>query len=178
MPNSVADLRYPIGRFAYEPAVTADDRRGRIRQIAATPAALRAAVAGLNDAQLETPYRRDGWTVRQVVHHVADSHMNAYVRFKLAITEDTPTIKPYNEAAWARVADSARTPIGTSLTLLDALHQRWVVLMESFAEPDFSRKVVHPEHGPITVDWMLQMYAWHGRHHTAHVSELRKRENW
>ena len=174
----MTDLRYPVGTFSYDSAISAAARRDRIKHIADTPRALRAAVAGLDDRQLDTPYRPDGWTVRQVVHHVPDSHMNAYVRFKLALTEENPTIKPYDEAAWARVADTARTPVDVSLTLLDALHKRWVVLLESLADDDFTRKLVHPERGPITLDWLLQLYAWHGRHHTAHVTELRKRQNW
>ena len=174
----MTDLRYPVGKFSYDSDVTAAARRDLIRHIADTPRALRAAVAGLDDRQLDTPYRPEGWTVRQVVHHVPDSHMNAYVRFKLALTEDNPTIKPYDESAWARVADTPRTPVDVSLTLLDALHTRWVVLLDSLADGDYARKLVHPERGPITLDWMLQLYAWHGRHHTAHVTELRKRENW
>ncbi len=128
------DLRYPVGKFSFDPALSAEMRRALISQIAAAPGALRTAVSGLDHRQLETPYRPEGWTVRQVVHHVPDSHMNAYVRFKLGLTEDTPTIKPYDEAAWARVADTARTPVDVSLTLLDALHHRWVVLLESLAE--------------------------------------------
>jgi hypothetical protein len=132
----------------------------------------------LTEAQLQTPYRPGGWTVRQVVHHVPDSHMNAYIRFKLALTEDNPTIKPYDEAAWALLADTAHTPIQESLALLDALHRRWVVLLESLAPGDFARRLTHPEHGPVTLEWMLQLYAWHGRHHTAHVTALRQREGW
>ena len=174
----MTDLRYPIGRFTSEPAVSPARRRELIGQIAGAPNALRAAVTGLSDARLDTPYRPGGWTVRQVVHHVPDSHMNAYVRFKLGLTENNPTIKPYDEAAWARVADTAKTPVDVSLSLLDALHHRWVILLESMESADFARNLVHPDHGPITIDWMLQLYAWHGRHHAAHVSELRKRENW
>ena len=151
----MTDLRYPVGDFTYDPAISASTRRTLIGQIAGTPRAMRAAVAGLDDKQLDTPYRPDGWTVRQVVHHVPDSHMNAYVRFKLALTEDNPTIKPYDEAAWARVADTARTPVDVSLALLDALHTRWVVLLESLADTDFARRLVHPDRGPITLDWML-----------------------
>lgn len=174
----MTDLRYPVGTFSYDPSISAGARPGLIGHIAETPRALRAAVAGLDDRQLDTPYRPEGWTVRQVVHHVPDSHMNAYVRFKLALTEHNPTIRPYDEAAWARVADTAKTPVDVSLTLLDALHRRWVVLLESLGDSDFARRLVHPERGPITLEWMLQLYAWHGRHHTAHVTELRKREGW
>jgi hypothetical protein len=172
------DPRYPIGRFAFNPAVSMETRRTLISQIAAAPAALRDAVRGLDDRQLDTPYRDGGWTVRQVIHHVPDSHMNAYVRFKLALTEENPVIKPYDEAAWAQAADTARTPVDVSLTLLEALHRRWVVLLESLAPADFARPLVHPDYGPLTIDWLLQLYAWHGRHHAAHVAELRKREGW
>ena len=139
---------------------------------------LRAALAGLSDAQLDTPYRPGGWTVRQVAHHVPDSHMNGFVRFKLALTEDNPTIRPYDEAAWARVPDTVRTPIDVSLALLDALHTRLVIVLESMSGGDFARPLVHPVNGPLTIDGLLQMYSWHGRHHVAHVTELRKREGW
>lgn len=171
-------LQYPVGKFSVDASVTGDKRRAWIRQIADAPAALRAAVAGLGDRQLDTPYRPGGWTVRQVVHHVPDSHMNAYVRFKWALTEDNPTIKAYDEAAWATVADTALTDPDVSLTLLDALHRRWVVLLESLKPEDFGRPLVHPDNGPMTLDRLLQMYAWHGRHHVAHITELRKREGW
>ena len=172
------DVRYPVGRLSYDNEVTAGKRTAWIRQIAETPAAMRAALRGLTEAQLDTPYRPDGWTVRQVVHHVPDSHMNAFVRFKLALTEDNPTIKPYNEAAWAKLADVKLTPVETSLDILDALHRRWVLLLESMKPEDFSRPLLHPENGPMTVDRLLQMYAWHGRHHVAHITSLRQRENW
>ena len=174
----MTDLRYPVGKFVADPTVTTDKRKAWIRQIAEAPAAIRQAVQGLSEQQLETPYRPGGWTVRQVVHHVPDSHMNAYCRFKFALTEDNPTIKAYDEAAWARVADTARTPPHTSLSLLDALHHRWVILLESMTASDFARSLQHPEHGAIGLDWMLQLYAWHGRHHAAHITELRKREGW
>jgi uncharacterized damage-inducible protein DinB len=174
----MSDLRYPIGPFTFDPAVSPELRRTCIRQIAEAPAALRTAVGRLNDSQIETPYRPGGWTVRQVVHHVPESHMNAYIRFKLALTEDNPTIKPYDEAAWALVADTAKTPIDASLRLMDALHQRWVILLESMQPGEFSRGLQHPERGPMTLDMVLQLYAWHGRHHVAHITELRKREGW
>jgi hypothetical protein len=135
-------------------------------------------VRGLDEGQLRTPYRPDGWSVRQVVHHIPDSHMNAFVRFKLALTEEAPTIKPYDEAAWANVADTARTPIDVSLTLLDALHARWVILLEALAPADFSRRLFHPEQGPIDLEWMLQQYAWHGHHHIAQIAGLKQREGW
>jgi hypothetical protein len=172
------DLRYPIGPFTQDPSPTPGKRRDWIAAIAAAPARLRQAVAGLSDAQLETPYRPGGWTVRQVVHHVPDSHMNAYIRLKLALTEDSPTIKPYDETAWAMVADSARTPVATSLTLLEALHERWVIVLESMGDEDFARSLIHPERGRVDLDWLLQQYSWHGRHHAAHVTALREREGW
>lgn len=171
-------MRYPVGTLAFDPDVTADKRRAWIRQIAEAPSALRAAVAGLGEGQLDTPYRPGGWTVRQVVHHVPDSHLNAYVRFKLALTEDNPTIKPYEEAAWATLPDTARAPVDVSLALLDALHRRWVILMESMTEEDFKRPLQHPVNGAMSLDRLLQMYAWHGRHHVAHVTALRRREGW
>ena len=174
----MSDLRYPVGTFVADAVVTPEKRAAWIRQIAEAPASLRQAVEGLSAQQLDSPYRPGGWTVRQVLHHVPDSHMNAYCRYKLALTEDHPTIKPYDEAAWAAAADTTRTPPAVSLALLDALHQRWVVLLESMEARDFARTLQHPEKGSITLDWMLQLYAWHGRHHAAHVTELRKREGW
>jgi hypothetical protein len=174
----MTDLRYPVGKLTYDPDISHGKRTAWIRQIAETPAALRAAVAGLSDAQLDTPYRPDGWTVRQVVHHVPDSHMNAYVRFKWTMTEENPTIKPYHEAAWANLADTKFTPIATSLDLLEALHRRLVVLLESMKPEDFARPLVHPDNGPMTADRLLQVYAWHGRHHVAHITALRARENF
>jgi DinB superfamily len=172
------DLRYPVGTFSFDSSVTPQKRQAWIRQIADAPRAIRAAVAGLTDRQFDTPYRPDGWTIRQVVHHVPDSHLNAYCRFKFGLTEDHPTIKPYDEAAWAKVADTARTPPDVSLALLDALHQRWVVLLESMNETQFARTVHHPDHGAITLDWMVQMYAWHGTHHAAHITAVRERERF
>ena len=173
------DLRYPIGKLALPPLPLADSqRRALIDEIAAAPAAMQKAARGLTEAQLDTPYRPGGWTVRQVVHHVADSHMNAYVRCKLALTEQAPTIKPYDEAAWAALADSRETPVKTSLSLLDALHVRWVAVLRSLAASDFLRTFMHPESGVNTLDRMLVMYAWHGKHHTAHVTSLRERSGW
>ena len=172
------DPRYPVGTFTFNPAATPDTRATCIRAIAEAPALLRMAVIGLDDKQLATPYRPGGWTVREVVHHVPDSHLNAYCRFKFALTEDGPTIKPYDEAAWAKLADTAVTPPDVSLALLDALHSRWVALLKSLTAEDFARPFRHPEHGTMTLDWMLQLYAWHGRHHAGHVTELRKREGW
>jgi len=167
-----------VGPFLFNPAATDATRGECIQHISQVPAAMRRALDGLADRQLDTPYRPGGWTVRQVVHHVPDSHLNAYCRFKLALTEQNPTIKPYDEGAWANVADTARTPPDVSLAMLDALHTRWVILLESMASADFARPLQHPEKGSITLDWMLQLYAWHGRHHAAHITELRKREGW
>jgi uncharacterized damage-inducible protein DinB len=176
--TSGPDLRYPIGRLERRASLSADERRAAIDAIAAAPAKLRTAVKGLDDSQLDTPYRPGGWTVRQVVHHVADSHMNAYTRFRLALTEDNPTIKPYDEAAWAELADVGAVPIGVSLDLLDAMHERLVHLLRAMPADAFARKLSHPENGPMTIDALLATYGWHGRHHTAHVTALRERMKW
>jgi uncharacterized damage-inducible protein DinB len=173
------DLAYPIGKFVRPKALTPAERKQAIETIAKTPAALRAAVQGLTDAQLDTPYRPGGWTVRQVVHHVPDSHMNAYIRFKLALTEDTPTIKPYDEAKWAELEDGKNKMIEHSLMLLEALHARWVFLLERLKPADFSLAVNHPEWPtPMTLDQLLAMYSWHGPHHTAQITTLRERSGW
>jgi uncharacterized damage-inducible protein DinB len=173
------DLRFPIGRVQWTGSTDAAARAERIAQVAAAPAGMRRAVAGLSEAQLSTPYRSGGWTVRQVVHHVADSHMNGYGRFKLALTEDEPTIKPYLEARWAELQDTVKVPIDVSLSILDALHVRWVALLQSMSEADFSRGYVHPEmKRTVTLDEALAIYAWHGRHHAAHITALREREGW
>jgi uncharacterized damage-inducible protein DinB len=153
-------------------------RAARIAEIDETPAKLRAAVAGLSASQLDTPYRPEGWSVRQVVHHLPDSHANAYVRFKLALTEDSPTIKPYLEARWAELPDTRETPVEVSLALLEALHRRWVILLRAMTAEDFARPLQHPEKGRLTLDQMLALYAWHGRHHVAHVTALRERMGW
>jgi len=158
--------------------VSAASRAEAIREIAATPEKLRAAVKGLSDAQLDTPYREGGWTVRQVVHHVADSHLNAYIRLRLALTETEPTIKPYEEGAWAKLEDAEHAPVEVSLRLIDPLHERWVRLLKSLKVEDYRRKFVHPEHGARSVDWLVFLYAWHGRHHTAHITELKKAKGW
>ena len=173
-----ADVRFPIGKPVRKPQLTTDERRTAIDAIADAPRLLRAAVANLTDAQLDTPYRAEGWTVRQVVHHVADSHMNAYGRFRLAFTEDNPTIKPYDEARWAELQDARTMPVDVSLDLLDSMHDRLVTLLRSTAEGDFQRTVNHPDNGPMTVDALLGIYSWHGRHHVAHVSALRNRMQW
>ena len=177
--ESTPDLRFPTGKFQRPASLDATARARAIEIVAGTAAKLRDAVQGLSDEQIETPYRPGGWTVRQVVHHVPDSHLNAYCRFKLAITEDEPTIKPYNEAAWAELVDSRRVPIEVSLDLLDALHLRWVALLRAMDAADFNRAVRHPEHGRLlTMKQFLGLYAWHGRHHVAHITALRKREGW
>lgn len=172
------DLRFPIGRFSRPSSYTQDARAEYIAAIAATPAALRAAVAGLDDSQLNEPYRPGGWTVRQVVHHVPDSHANAYVRFKLALTEDAPLVKTYDEARWAELEDSRSTPIDVSLTMLDALHERWVRVLQAMTAGDFAREYTHPEQGRNSLDYMLALYAWHGPHHVAHITRLRARKGW
>ena len=166
------DLRYPVGRPDRNPALTPGERAQRIDTIAAAPAQLRLAVAGLSDQQLDTPYRPGGWTVRQVVHHVADSHINAYVRFRLALTEEQPRIKTYEEHLWAELIDAKTADPSLSLALLDALHHRWHLLLSSLGPADFARTATHPESGLINVDYLLQMYSWHGRHHTGHLHLL------
>ena len=173
------DLRYPIGSFAFVSDPSPEQRVAWIRWIADAPAQLRQAVSGLSDSQLDTPFRLDGWTLRQVVHHVPDSHLNAYIRFKLALTEDVPTIKPYDEAAWATLSDARDTPIETSLTLLTSLHERWVGLLRAMAPRDYSRTLNHPDwDAPLSLDTLLALYAWHGPHHTAHITRLRERMGW
>lgn len=172
------DLRYPIGRFTYDGAWSEELKMAFLDDVAQTPAKLRAAVQGLSETQLDTPYRPGGWTVRQVVHHLPDSHLNSYVRFKLALTEDEPTIKTYAEDRWAALADSKVTPIEVSLALLDSLHDRWVRLLRSLAPEDWKRTFRHPELGAMTLEKALALYAWHGRHHVSHITGLRKREGW
>jgi uncharacterized damage-inducible protein DinB len=172
------DLRYPIGPFRPKPVITDDERKGMIRQIAEAPALLRKAIAGLDDAKLDTPYRPGGWTLRQVVHHLPDSHLNSYVRFKLTLTEQEPTIRPYKENLWAELPEARTAPIDISLGLLETLHRRWVMVLESLSPDDFARTLIHPESGKMNLDRLLQLYAWHGRHHVAHITELRKRMGW
>jgi uncharacterized damage-inducible protein DinB len=172
------DLRYPIGPFKFEGSVTEDQRQRFIDQIEGTPAKLRAAVEGLSPEQLDTPYRPGGWTVRQVVHHLPDSHLNSYTRFKLALTEDDPTIKPYYQDRWAQLDDARNAPIEISLALLESLHQRWVLLLRSLAPEDFARTFRHPELGVVSLDKNVSLYAWHGRHHVAHITSLRERMEW
>ncbi len=175
--TDVDDLRYPIGRFKAPSASTPPDRAAHIAVLRELPDRLASAVNGLNDAQLDTPYRDGGWTVRQVVHHVADSHMNSYVRCRLALTEYEPTIKPYDEGAWAMLPDN-RMPVEVSLLLTRALHERWVALFESLSDKDFQKKFLHPERGPQDLETTVALYAWHSRHHTAHITHLRTRMGW
>jgi hypothetical protein len=172
------DLQYPIGRFEFPPEVSSQDRERFIQEIAETPANLRSAVTGLSAEQLDTPYRPGGWTVRQVVHHVPDSHMNSYIRFRLALTEEEPTIKPYDETRWAELADSRTARIETSLALLESLHERWVLLLRSLSPADLRRQFRHPELGVVSLEKNLALYAWHGRHHVAHITSLRERMGW
>src|ERR1700731_805806 len=163
------DARYPIGKMEMPKEITGAKRQQAIESIAAAPKNLREAVRGLNNAQLDTPYREGGWTVRQVVHHVPDSHMNAYIRLRLALTEDKPTIRPYEEARWAELVDAESAPIAVSQALLDSLHDRWDRLWRSLKPEHFARPLIHPDHGQRTVDWLLFLYEWHGQHHTAHI---------
>jgi hypothetical protein len=172
------DLRFPIGRFEPQQSYTAQQRTRFIDEIAATPQRLRQTVSGLSGEQLDTPYRPEGWTVRQVVHHVPESHMNSYIRFKLALTEEKPTVKPYDENAWAKLADVGQTPLEVSLTLLDSLHSRWTVLLRSLTESQFKREFTHPDIGLMTLERNLALYAWHGAHHIAHIARLRDRMGW
>jgi uncharacterized damage-inducible protein DinB len=172
------DLRYPIGRFSPPASSLSGERTAHIDALRRLPALLLAAVSGLNDAQLDTPYRDGGWTVRQVVHHVADSHSYAFLRCRHALTEDWPTIKPYDEAAWANLADSRTQPVEVSLQLIAALHTRWVALLESLSEEEFQRGFLHPERGRQNLATAMALYAWHGRHHIAHIDGLRARRGW
>lgn len=172
------DLRYPVGKFDFQKEVSEDDRRRFIDEIEEAPALLRAAVEGLSPEQLDTPYRPGGWTVRQVAHHVPDSHLNSYIRFKLALTEEEPTIKPYHEDLWAELADGRTAPVEVSLVLLESLHKRWVALLRSLTVRDFDRTFRHPEIGVVSLSKNLGLYAWHGRHHTAQITALREREGW
>jgi uncharacterized damage-inducible protein DinB len=174
----MTDLRYPVGKFEYQGPLSELEKSGLIQQIADTPGSLRSATKALSQAQLDTAYRPGGWTVRQVVHHVPDSHMNSYVRFKLALTEDEPTIKTYAEDRWAELADTPATPIEVSLSLLESLHDRWVRLLRSLSAEQWKRTFRHPDLGPMNLEKTLALYAWHGRHHVAHITELRKRMSW
>ncbi len=174
----MTDPRYPIGKFELPTGVADADRPALIDQISALPGAIRRAVSGLDNSQLDTPYRDGGWTVRQVVHHLPDSHLNAYTRFKLALTEDEPTIKTYEESRWAELPEARSAPIDVSLALLDALHERWVLMLRVLPAGQFARRLRHPEWGLLSLDQMLALYAWHSRHHVAHVTALRARMGW
>jgi hypothetical protein len=177
--TQLESLQYPVGKFRFAGAEDEEQRGQWISEIAAAPGFLRAAVAGLTADQLDTPYREKGWTVRQVVHHLPDSHLNAYTRMKLALTEEEPTIKPYHEARWAELADARAGPVEPSLTLLESLHQRWVLLLRALTPADFARRFQHPEHGrTFQLNETLAMYAWHGRHHVAQINSLRSRMGW
>ena len=176
--RSSPDLRYPIGRYHPPHEIDSEQRSAWITIIASLPQKLRAVVCSLTEAQLDTPYRPGGWTVRQVVHHLPDSHLNSYCRLRLALTEKSPLIKPYNEAAWAELADAKTGPLEPSLALLDGLHARWVTLWRSMREPDYSRTFTHPELGEVRLDWNLGLYAWHCQHHLAHITNLKAREGW
>jgi uncharacterized damage-inducible protein DinB len=174
-----SDPRYPIGRFRYDGRATPQARQERIAHIAALPAALQQAVRGLTASQLDTPYREGGWTVRQVVHHLPDSHLNAYVRFKLALTEDTPTVKPYQEQRWAELPDARTLAPEVSIALLEALHQRWVALLSALEPAHWQRAFHHPESNRVIgLDEILALYAWHGQHHVAQITGLRARQGW
>ena len=176
--KDMADSRYPIGKFTWPEKMTDDGRRKCIQQIEEAPAKMRGAVKDLSEKQLDTPYREGGWTVRQVAHHLADSHLNAFIRFKLTLTENEPTIKPYEQQLWAELVDAKNAPIEVSLLLLDSLHQRWVMMLKAMKPEDYARKFRHPEMGVLDLNQYLAQYAWHGRHHVAHVAGLRERMGW
>jgi len=178
MDDGTTNLRYPAGRFEWRGPEPADQLSGYIAAIEQAPANLRAAVEGLSEAQLDTPYRAGGWTVRQVVHHLADSHINSYVRFRLALTEDAPAIKPYHEDRWAELTDARTGPVGISLALVESLHARWVLLLRSLSPYDWARTFRHPELGVVPLERNLALYAWHGRHHIAQITSLAKRMGW
>jgi len=172
------DARYPIGQFEWSGSASEEQRQEWLKQVAILPSDLLQVAGGMTMEQLDTPYREGGWTVRQLIHHVADSHMNSYIRCKLALTEDIPTIKPYDERLWAETPDGLLPPVEVSLSLTDALHRRWVVLWKNMDAAQWQRTYRHPERGTVTLEATLALYAWHGRHHTAHITELRKRKGW
>jgi len=173
----VTDQRYPIGAFVRPDSLSPAERRAAIQEIRAAPTGLRAALQGLEQRQLDTSYRPGGWTVRQVAHHLPDSHLNAYIRSKLALTEDVPTIKPYDEAAWATLPDS-KLPVEISLDLMDAVHERWLVVLDSLSDTQWVRTFTHPEVGLTRLDQLVALYSWHGRHHIAQITSLRQRMGW
>ena len=172
------DLQFPIGPFQWTGEASEEQLRRFADELAETPMRLRTAVLGLSEGQLDTPYRPGGWTVRQVVHHLPDSHLNGYTRFRLGLTEDLPTIKPYDQARWAELPDARTAPVALSLTLLESLHARWVMLLRSMTALDFARTIQHPELGVLKLDRYAALYAWHGRHHVAHITSLRDRLGW
>lgn len=174
----MTNLRYPIGKYQSQDTIADGERKEFIRNISEAPAKLRQAIHGLSPSQLDTPYREGGWTVKQVVHHLPDSHLNAYIRMKLALTEDKPAIKAYQENLWAELYDARMAPIETSLLLLESLHKRWVMLLESLPPEAFARPLLHPEHGVMKIDNLLHLYSWHGRHHVAQITSLRERMGW
>jgi hypothetical protein len=174
----MTDPRYPIGKFSFEGSLSDGQKAKFLDDVEQTPARMRAAVQGLTDKQLDTPYRDGGWTVRQVVHHVPDSHMNSYVRFKLALTEEEPTIRPYLENLWAELPEAKTAPIEISLTLLESLHKRWMMALRGIARSGWKRTVQHPEIGVLSLEKMLALYSWHGRHHVAHITRLREKMGW
>jgi uncharacterized damage-inducible protein DinB len=165
----MSDPRYPVGKFHFSPFTTESDRQAAIAEIRDLPRLLKVALADLGEEKLDTPYREGGWTVRQLVHHIADSHMNGYTRFRLGLTEDKPTVKPYNEQRWAELPDSS-LPVSHSVAILENLHHRWTVMLELTPAEAFPRELFHPDNGVMTLDHVLQMYAWHGRHHVAHIT--------
>ena len=172
------DLRYPVGKFRFPESISPQDRASFVEQIAEAPSRMRAAVNGLGDSQLDTPYRPGGWTVRQVVHHVPDSHLNSYTRFKLALTENEPTIKPYDQSGWGELHDARTAPVEVSLRLLECLHSRWVGLLRSLSDEQWKRTFKHPDLGIVNLEKNAALYAWHGRHHVAHITNLRERMAW
>jgi hypothetical protein len=176
--KEIDHLRYPIGRFREPKEYNQELREGFINEIEETPFYLRQAVENLNEDQLNTPYREGGWTVEQVVHHLPDSHMNAYIRVKLALTEKEPLIKTYKEDAWAKLEDYVTTPIEVSLELLESIHNRWIILLKSLSSAQFERTLNHPERGVIDINWLLAQYAWHGKHHIAQINSLKQRMGW
>ena len=173
-----ADLRYPIGKFQRPQEISADLLNSWIDEIEALPPKLSRSLEGLSEEQLDTPYRPGGWTVRQIAHHLPDSHINSYTRYRLALTEDAPLIKPYSEAAWAELPDAKKAPVRPSIELLECLHKRWTMLLRSMSPEQFTRTFEHPENGTVRLDTSTGLYAWHGRHHLAHIEALRQRENW
>jgi len=174
----MSDPRYPIGKFSYTAPLTSEQKQQYLADIEQTPTCLRAALRGLSDQQLDTPYREGGWTPRQVAHHVADSHMNSYIRFKLALTEEEPPIKPYAENLWAELPEAKHAPVEVSLALLDSLHQRWMLMLRAFTDAEWKRTFRHLEMGPMSLEKTLALYSWHGRHHVAHITGLRNKMGW